>query len=137
MGDGDDPDTVGSGDGDAIRVAIPPKPCFIDRFSNRFIQILNDENANFTEFSSIADDFTACIKQELNFKIRPDDGAVCPAKQIDLKKPTEIEKIISQKQKNAPRLICNEESEFCDLDPEEVAGHYNTILSDKPQTPNL
>lgn len=139
MGDGEEndddfEDPSGRGAGDAIPEAIPPEPGFIEKISLRFNQILADENPNFNEFCSVTDDFLVWLKKELNFKTRVDDGAVRPPKQIDPKNPTDIKKLYRRNRKKALRLTYNEESDFCDLDPEEVANHYNTVLSDKPHS---
>lgn len=128
MGSNDDEilDPSGSGAGDAI----PQEPGFIDRFAARFSHILNDENANFQEFCSVADDFILNLKKELNFKNRNDDVAVRPIKNIDPSNPSEIQKLYKKNRKKALRLIYNEEYDFCTLDPEEVANHYDTVAQD-------
>lgn len=72
------------------------------------------------------------IKKELNFKDRPDGGTVRPPKTIDHTNVTEIQKLYRRNRKKALRLILEENSDFCDLDPEEVANHYNSTSSDPP-----
>lgn len=125
-------DPGGSGAGVAIPDAIPPEPNFLENFSSRFNSILADENPNFTEFCSLTDDFINCIKKQLRFKEREGDGAVRPPKKYDVNNPTEMQKLYRHNRKKALRLIYGEESEFCDLDPEEVANHYNSEAYDKP-----
>lgn len=122
--DEDNDDPVGNGAGDGIPEVIPPEPSIIDRFANRFVTILNDNTALFFEFESTAKDFIRSIKKELNFNNRKDDRAVRPYKPIDPDNSTEIQKLYWKNRKKALRIINNDSSEFCDLDPEEVADYY-------------
>lgn len=55
-----------------------------------------------------------------------------PPKKIDPTNPTEIQKLYRRNRKKALRLILDKDSDFCDLNPEEVANHYNSTSSDPP-----
>lgn len=129
---GEDPD--GAGAGMAIPVAIPAEPGFLARFSNRFNLMLKDKNLSFTEFEALISDFTATIKKELNFKDRSNDGAAPTPVKISKEYPVKLQKLYRKNRRKALRIIYDEESEFCHLDPEAVANHYATVKQDSPHS---
>lgn len=88
---------------------IPPEPDFLTRFHNRFKDMLQSSNPNFTEFESLVTDFMYTIKTELHFKPNPGGGAVRPPKVIDINNPTEIQKLYRRNRRKALRLIYNDE----------------------------
>lgn len=64
-------DPGGTGAGIVIPEDIPPEPDFLTRFHNRFKDMLQSSNPNFTEFESLVTDFINTIKTELHFKPNP------------------------------------------------------------------
>lgn len=72
------------------------------------------------------------MKKELRFKeSSPGDGAAWPIIIADSTDAVAIQKLYRQNRKKALRNIYNEESDFCSLDPERLADHYNTTSIDR------
>lgn len=131
-GDDSDHDTGGIGTGVTLPGNVLAEPGFIDRFSSHFNSLLNQENPNFTEFQSLVEDFTLCVKKELNFKTDPGHGAPRPPKVISFDDAKAIQRLYRKNRKKALRIIYDDPSDFCDLDPELVANHYNTDSTPPP-----
>lgn len=129
--DGDDNDPGGIGPNVPIPEDVSAECGFLQRFSSRLNNMLGQENPNFQEFEALAEDLVVCMKKELNFKSSEGDGAARPSKHVSVDDAKSVQRLYRKNRKKALRIIYNDESDFCDLDPEAVANHYATDAQDQ------
>lgn len=129
--DGDDNDPGAIGPNVPIPEDVSAECGFFQRFSSRLNNMLGQENPNFQEFEALAEDLVVCMKKELNFKSSEGDGAARPSKHVSVDDAKSVQRLYRKNRKKALRIIYNDESDFCDLDPEAVANHYATDAQDQ------
>ena len=109
---------------EGIPVEIQPELDIVSKYSPIFRDMLNNENRSFEAFVAAVGDFTREVKNHLGLRERK-DASGRPPRKIDVENPKKLQKLYKLNRRKALRLIYGDESEFCGLDPDRVADHFD------------
>ena len=129
-----DNNDVDADSNDGLPVEIQADFDIVSKYSALFGAMLNDENRSFEFFVSTVGEFTREVKNLLRFRERK-DAPRKPPRKIDIENPKELQRLYKLNRRKVLRLIYVDESEFCGLDPDRVADHFDVVGMAEPADP--